>query len=321
MFNFKEPILENTKALNLIEHIEGKGLIAPSNKGLLVKGNNLDVMVSLLSEYKGKIDLIYIDPPYLTGLDFKTKDGNFAYTDKFTKEGYLQFVYERLYTMKELLSDTGSIYVHVDYRTSHYIKLILDDIFGEDNFRNEIIWHYQSGGRQKNTFSKKHDTIFYYSKSDKWIFNIHDVGIERGANKRNNMKREIDENGKVYFTIKSANKIYKYYEDEKLTPPDVWCDISHLQQKHPERLGYPTQKPEALLERIIKASSNEGDLVADFFAGSGTTLAVSQKLNRNWIGVDLGDESIKTIKERMINLDATFDIKERMVNLDATFDI
>ncbi len=302
--------LNTKKDLIDLEHIESKSLIPPANKGLLVKGNNLDVMVSLLDVYKGKIDLIYIDPPYLTGLDFKTKDGNFAYTDKFSKDGYLQFIYERLYIMRELLKDTGSIYVHVDYRTSHYLRFILDNLFGEDNFRNEIIWHYQSGGRQQNSFSKKHDTIFYYSKSDKWIFNINEIGIERGANKRNNMKREIDENGKVYFTIKSGNKIYKYYEDEKLTPPDVWTDLSHLQQKDPERLGYPTQKPEALLERIIRSSSNEGDLVADFFSGSGTTLAVAQKLNRNWIGVDMGDESIKTIKERMVNLDATFDIKE-----------
>jgi len=150
--NKQNPSLENPKPLNLIEKIESKSLIPPTNKGLLIKGNNLDVMVSLLDEYKGKIDLIYIDPPYLTGLDFKTKDGTFAYTDKFTKDGYIQFVYERLYLMRELLSDTGSIYVHVDYRTSHYIRLILDDLFGEDNFRNEIIWRNSS---VKNDLVKK----------------------------------------------------------------------------------------------------------------------------------------------------------------------
>ena len=163
--NKQNPLLDNPKPLNLIEQIESKGLISPTNKGLLIKGNNLDVMVSLLGEYKSKIDLIYIDPPYLTGLDFKTKDGNFAYTDKFSKDGYLQFIYERLYVMRELLKDTGSIYVHIDYRTSHYIRFILDEIFGESNFGNEIIWGYATGGASKKSYAKKHDTLLYYRKN------------------------------------------------------------------------------------------------------------------------------------------------------------
>jgi len=290
--------LNTKKDLICLEHIESKSLIPPANKGLLVKGNNLDVMVSLLGEYKGKIDLIYIDPPYLTGLDFKTKGGNFAYTDKFSKDGYIQFIYERLYVMRELLKDTGSIYVHVDYRTSHYIRLILDDLFGEDNFRNEIIWCYTSPSNSKRYFARKHDTIFYYSKSNDYTFNVQRIPHKSGLH------------GKGGLGFKHTNPNLEDLEALGKILEDWWQDITPVGRLPKQLLGYPTQKPEDLLERIIRSSSNEGDLIADFFSGSGTTLAVAQKLNRNWIGVDLGEESIKTIKERMINLDATFEIKE-----------
>jgi len=354
--------LNTKKDLIDLEHIESKSLIPLANKGLLVKGNNLEVMVSLLGEYKGKIDLIYIDPPYLTGLDFKTKDGNFAYSDKFTKEGYLQFIYERLYVMRELLSDIGSIYVHVDQRTSHYLRFILDNLFGEENFKNEIIWLRSSSGKTTSkNFSRDTDSILFYSKYSNYTFNktfqpLSDSTISmysmddhngRGKYRLYPLQKTsspgpqtlydyIDNNGKIWLcpkkgwrmkqdklkSLENDNRLYligntlqeKAYwnerENDGKLANNLWNDIPNLQGNAIEILGYPTQKPEALLERIIKASSNEGDLVADFFAGSGTTLAVSQKLNRNWIGVDLGDESIKTIKERMINLDATFDVKE-----------
>lgn len=287
----------------------------------LIWGDNKYVMSALLEKYAGKIDLIYIDPPFATGANFSTtvnigdneikhtKEASaieeLAYRDTWGKglDSFLQMMYDRLILMKELLSEDGVIYVHLDYRTTHYVKLILDEIFGSENFINELIWHYQSGGRQKDSYSKKHDTILYYAKGKKWKFNIDDIGIERGAGKRNNMKKEIDEDGRVYFTIKSAGKIYKYYEDEKLTPPDVWTDISHLQQKDPERLSYPTQKPESLLERIILASSNKGDLVADFFSGSGTTAAVAEKLGRRWIASDLGRYSIHTDRKRFLEIE------------------
>jgi len=294
------PNLDSSKDLELIEDIKSNSLIPPSNKGLLIKGNNLDVMVSLLNEYKGKIDLIYIDPPYLTGLDFKTKDGNFAYTDKFTLDDYLQFIYERIYVMHLLLKDTGSIYVHVDYRTSPYIRLILDEILGESNFRNEIIWCYSGPSNTKDYFSRKHDSIFFYAKTKYTQFNIQRIPHKSGLHGR----------GGLGFKTSNSNVSLDELENKGKILEDWWFDITPVGRLKNELLGYPTQKPEALLERIIKASSNEGDLVADFFCGSGTTLAVAQKLNRDWVGVDMGEESIKTIKDRMVNLDSNFQIKE-----------
>jgi adenine specific DNA methylase Mod len=319
--NKRTPSLESPKDLELVEEIKS---IASSNKGLLIKGNNLDVMVSLLNKYKGKIDLIYIDPPYLTGLDFKTKDGNFAYTDKFTLEDYLQFIYERLYLMNLLLKDTGSIYVHVDYRTSPYLRLILNDIFGENNFRNEIVWCYRGMPSKIKKFCNKHDYILYYVKSENSIFNIQYGSPTEGSLKtfESGKKRGYNVNlSKKMATVFDWDKYNTAVESGKLPsdlnptvfsggkPPlnDWWDDIKILGGSiNKERLGYPTQKPEALLERILKASSNEGDLVADFFCGSGTTISVAQKLNRDWIGVDLGEESIKTIRDRMIKLDSNF---------------
>jgi adenine specific DNA methylase Mod len=256
-------------------------------------------MVGLLNEYKGKIDLIYIDPPYMTGLDFKTKDGNFAYTDKFTLDDYLQFIYERLYLMSLLLKDTGSIYVHVDYRTSPYIRLMMDDIFGENNFQREIIWRigWISGYKSvANNWIRNHDNLFYYTKSKNYVFNKQYIPYPSDYVRRGDK-------------TPSTGKGFPIEDTWNCSKDDVLNSIL-VNSFSKEKVGYPTQKPESLLERIIKASSNEGDLVADFFCGSGTTIAVAQKLNRNWIGVDLGDESIKTIKDRMIKLDSSFQIKE-----------
>lgn len=294
-------------------------------KNRLIYGDNLLVMQGLLAgdsasgleSMRGKIDLIYIDPPFDSKADYRTKitlpNANinqkptvieqFAYADTW-KDGtvsYLKMIYPRLVLMRELLSEKGSIYVHIDWHVGHYVKILLDDIFGKDKFRNEIIWHYQSGGRQTNSFSKKHDNIFFYSKSDNWIFDADAIGETRGSKKRNNMKKEIDENGKIYFTIKSNGKLYKYYEDEKITPADVWTEISHLQQKDPERINYGTQKPEKLLTRIIKASTDEYSIVADFFGGSGTTSVASEKLGRRWISSDIGKPSIMVQRKRLID--------------------
>ena len=290
------PNLESPKELELVEDVISNCLVPPNNKGLLIKGNNLDIMVSLLNEYKGKIDLIYIDPPYLTGLDFKTKDGNFAYTDKFTLDGYLQFIYERLYLMSLLLKDTGSIYVHVDYRTSAYIRLMLDEIFGDSNFRNEIIWCYSSPSNTKDYFSRKHDSILFYAKTKDTKFNVQRIPHKSGLHGR----------GGLGFKKTNLDIPLSELEEKGKILEDWWIDITPVGRIKTELLGYPTQKPEALLERILKASSNEGDLVADFFCGSGTTISVAQRLNRNWIGVDLGEESIKTIRDRMIKLDSNF---------------
>lgn len=305
----------------------GKQITGWTNK--LIWGDNKLILSSLKNgpmrkeiEAQGGLKLIYIDPPFDVGADFsmditigEADDGEsftknpsvieeIAYRDTWGKgaDSFIAMIYERLQLMYDLLADDGSIYVHCDYRVVSYIRLVLDEIFGKDKFRNEIIWHYQSGGRQENLFSRKHDTILFYSKSDKWFFDADAIGETRGDKKRNNMKRGVDETGKVYFSIMSAGKEYRYFEDEKITPADVWIDISHIQQKDPQRLGYPTQKHEKLLERIIKASSSKGDLVADFFCGSGTTLAVAEKLGRKWIGSDLGKFGIHTSRKRLIGV-------------------
>ncbi len=249
--------------------------------GVLIKSDNYQALNTIMPKYKEQVDLIYIDPPFNTGSDF-------YYNDNYQDSTWCSIMWDRLKLSKDIMSDKGSIYVHLDYRANHYNRILMDNVFGSGNFKNEIVWHYQSGGRKEGSFSNKHDTINLYSKCEFNIFNASEVGELRGETKRNNMKKSIDEDGRSYISIKSNGKIYKYYDDETVTPSDVWTEISHLQQKDPERIGYDTQKPEKLLERIIKASSNEYSLVCDFFAGSGTTLAVAHKLNRKWLGVEMG---------------------------------
>lgn len=292
----------------------------------LIYGDNLLAMAALLAgdehtpSLRGQVDLIYIDPPFDSKADYRTKVTlpgveleqkptvieQFAYSDTWSDgtASYLAMITPRLILMRELLADTGSIYVHLDWHVGHYVKIVMDEVFGKNKMLNEVVWHYQSGGRQEDAFSKKHDTIYVYTKSARWHFDADAVGEQRGDRKRNNMKREVDEDGRTYFTIKSAGKIYKYYEDEKLTPADVWTDISHIQQKDPERVGYGTQKPKKLLARIIEASCPEGGLVADFCGGSGTTAAVAEKLGRRWITTDLGKPACMIMRKRLIDLEA-----------------
>ncbi len=289
--------------------------------GELYWNHVLDGLSAIMGRYKGRIQLIYMDPPFMTGqlFRYRRKVGekgtieHVAYSDQWKrgKEDYLAFmkqVFEKVY---KLLTPEGSLYVHVDWRTSAYLRVILDEIFGDYNFLNEIIWHYQSGGRAKKHFSRKHDTILFYRKSSGHYFNIGAVGVERGTEKRNNMKREVDEEGRVFWSINSGGKIYRYYQDSKVYPSDVWTDISHLHQRDPERTGYDTQKPEALLERIILSSSRPGDYVADFFAGSGTTIAVAQRLGRRWIGIDSSLHSMNVCRRRLLSLD---DGKDFIIN-------
>jgi putative uncharacterized protein rmsM len=248
---------------------------------LIIKGNNLIALHSLKKRYAGRVKLIYIDPPYNTGND------SFNYNDKFSRSTWLVFMKNRLKIAKELLTNDGNIVIQCDWHEAHYLKVLLDEIFGEDNFRNEIIWHYSSGGDYKKTFAKKHDTIFWYSKSENYSFYPQNklVGEKRGTEKKNNMKKGIDSDGRVYFSIKSAGKEYRYYEDDLITPDDVW-NISILQQKDPERTGFNSQKPERLLARIIGALSNEGDIVLDYHLGSATTASVAHKMNRQYIGIE-----------------------------------
>jgi len=209
--------------------------------------------------------------------------------------------------MKRCLRNTGSIYLQCDFRLNSYIRILMDEIFGYSNLINEIIWCYSQGAKSKKRFGRKHDTIFWYGKNfDIVIFNASDIKIEMKSGKESFGGRlETDDNGRqyrlVYGTKDSTGnaKYYKYYLDEGKIPEDYWTDINSLQSGSKERLGYDTQKPKALLERIIKASSNEGDIVADFFMGSGTTGEVALELNRKFIGCDIGERACEITKERL----------------------
>ena len=291
-------------------------------RNMLIWGDNKLVMASLLRDFKGMIDLIYIDPPFDVGADFTMslpigddddtldKDQStlemVAYHDMWGRgtDSYIQSLYERLLLLNVLLSEKGAIYVHCDYRVSSYLRLILDEIFDSENFRNEIIWYFENGGgRSQAWFNRKHNTLFYYSKSNSPTFNWKEAGIQRNIDEGTfGGYFKNDKDGRRYQEVRANNKIYKYYIDDKKNADDVW-NINIISQRDlTERLGYPTQKPEALLERIIKASSNEGDLVADFFCGSGTTGAVAEKLGRRWIMAGLGRFAIHTSRKRLIGV-------------------
>ena len=284
----------------------------------LVYGDNLLTMQALLAgdpqtglpSLRGKVDLIYIDPPFDSKADYRTKVKlpgvdlqqkptvveQFAYADTW-EEGtisYLKMIYKRLVLMKELLSSNGCIYVHIDWHVGPYVKTILDDIFGKENFVNEIVWSYSWGIRTDSRWNRKHDTIYMYSKSAENIkFNANEVLEERQVSE--STANRLKYKGAL---IKDGNK--GRGDSELALPSDVWY-IATINGMAKERLNYATQKPEALLERIIKASSNEGDLVCDFFGGSGTTAAVAEKLGRRWITCDIGKPASLVMRKRFID--------------------
>jgi len=281
-------------------------------QNLLFHGDNKDVLATLLElGFRGKIDLIYIDPPFKSGADYvrkvqlrglknlgKIEEDEASvlqqtmYFDIWNNDTYLQFMYERLMLMKELLSDTGSIYVHLDWHVGHYIKMLMDEVFGQDNFINDIIWSYYGTGAPKKGFKHKHDIILFYAKSNNFYFNEREAN-EPVSEKSKEKYSMIDEQGRRYKHYKHPNGTYKrQYLDEttEMRMKDVW-DISPIQSWN-EKLYFQTQKPEALLGRIIKVSSNPDDIVLDCFIGSGTTARVAQKLGRRWIGVDINKGAV-----------------------------
>lgn len=267
-----------------------------------------------LSLWKGQVQCVYMDPPYMTGERFEYRcrigregwtDGTRqitlpAFSDRFDRDGYVSMLRNALLQAKLLLKESGSLFLHVDSRASVYARLLCDEVLGEKNFVNEIIWAYQSGGRSTRHFSRKHDVILFYRISRAHYFDITAVPISRKENRQNHMRRQVDDEGRVYRTIQSGGKTYTYYDDEPVFPGDVWTDVSHLQQKDPQRTGYDTQKPIALLERIIRCSTRPGDLVADLFCGSGTTLAAAAGLERRYLGVD-NSLSAVTVSARRMN--------------------
>lgn len=244
------------------------------------------------------IKLIYIDPPFATKKNFKNGNGENAYSDKMVGADFLEFIRERLILLRELLTDDGSIYVHLDWKTVHYVKVLLDEIFGIENFRNEIVWSYNWASTVKKTFSHKHDVILWYSKGKSWIFNLDEMRVPYTEDQLKPYKK--DKNG-LYCLDGSGKKYYAHPKGQ--LPSDIFF-ISIISRGAKERreVRYPTQKPERLLEKVIRASSNKGDIVFDCFAGSGTTGAVAEKLGRKWIMCDSGKLSLRTITNRLNNL-------------------
>jgi DNA modification methylase len=334
--------------------------------GLLFHGDNKEVLAHLLANgFRGKVKLVYIDPPFDSGADYVRKvslrgatgtaklDGEgyalgeqVQYTDIWANDSYLQFVYERLLLLRELLSDDGSIYLHCDWHKSHHLRCLMDEVFGADNLRNEIVWQRTAARSDSTTYNHIHDTLFFYAKggefvwnpqyepySDDYLSSKYVATDEKGGkyqldnltspNPRPNMTYEwmgyappakgwryskasmqrLHDEGRIWYpTDKSKRPRLKRYLDEVPGRPlqSIWTDVFPVNSQAAEREDYPTQKPEALLERIIKVSSNPDDLVLDCFIGSGTTAAVGQKLGRRWIGCDINKGAIQTTMKRLM---------------------
>lgn len=273
------------------------------------------------------VDLVYIDPPFASGADYAKKvylrrNPKVAeairqaeseldieelrsfeekmYGDIWNKESYLNWMYENLMAIKSVMSDTASIYVHLDWHIGHYVKILMDEVFGEDNFRNEIIWHYRTGNLSFNNFQRKHDTIFFYVKNNEAYFKqqyVKEYYVQiYGPDKK--------------LAMKGPNDGKDEYGEFKISQMDDVWNLSSVFTLSNEHQAYATQKPEVLLERIIKASSNEGMVVADFFGGSGVTAAVANRLGRKFIHTDININSIQTTRDRLLAVKAEFDVME-----------
>ena len=293
-----------------------------SKDNMLIQGECLTTCAYLKAN-NIKVDLVYIDPPFASGADYAKKvtlracsqqDSELApdaqdsmeekmYSDIWTKEQYLNWMYENLMAIRSIMSETASIYVHLDYHIGHYVKVLMDEIFGESNFRNEIIWHYtnkMTGTTNPHDFVCEHDTIFRYSKSNECLYNVVTEPREEPVMQSKRVKvdgknmRARDENGDIIYELSTDKKV-----------KDVW-QIPYIASTDSQRVDYATQKPEALLERIVKVSSDEGMLVADFFAGSGVTAAVANRLGRRFIVCDVNINSIQTTRDRLKNAGASF---------------
>lgn len=298
------------EAVNVTREIIGQG------RDLLLCGDGSAPLSGVLAEYAGKAQCVYIDPPFMTGDSF-TRRRRFgqagwktgrpspefpAFADKFEdKAAYLYFLRGLIENAHALLSKTGVLALHLDWHTSAYGRIICDEVFGEEFFLNEVIWSYESGGRAKKYFSRKHDTILLYARTKDYHFDLHRVPLERTEHRKNHMRRRVDEDGRAYSEIKTGGKVYRYYDDAPVYPGDVWTDISHLQQRDPERTGYATQKPLKLLDRILKPVVRTGDLVIDLCCGSGTTMEAAHALGCQYIGVDNSPEAILTTASRLDN--------------------
>ena len=328
--------IERGMPLYEVERTEPVGKNEQGN--LVLRGECLSTC-AYLKDKGVSVDLVYIDPPFASGADYAKKvyirrNPKVAeamaqaeteldieelksfeekmYGDVWDKERYLNWMYENLMAIKSVMSETASIYVHLDWHIGHYVKILMDEVFGEDNFQREIIWDIQvlSGFKTiASNWVRGHDVIFYYSKSENRIFNK-----LRQAHKQDYLDsfNRIDENGRYYMIAHGTKRYRDEVEAKGKTYGDVWNDVMSFQQQptSDEKVDYATQKPTALLDRIIRASSNEGMVVADFFDGSGVTAAVAHKLNRRFIVGDIGINSIQTTRDRLVAANAEFDMME-----------
>lgn len=320
--------LQRGMPLYEMEKVETVGENPDGN--MVIRGECVSACAYLKS--KGiQVDLVYIDPPFASGADYAKKvyvrrnpkvaeaiaqaeqeldiDERKAFEEKmygdvWDKEKYLNWMYENLMAIKSVMSETASIYVHLDWHIGHYVKILLDEVFGEDHFRNEIVWWYLWGGRGKTQWNPKHDTIYFYSRSDEWIFNYLDVLDDHNLMTEGS-KNRLNYKGAMVTSKSESSEI----PDDKVLPSDTWY-VATINAMAKEKLDYATQKPEELLERIIKASSNENMVVADFFGGSGVTAAVAKKLGRKFIHCDIGLNSIQTTRDRLKADGAEFDVLE-----------
>jgi adenine specific DNA methylase Mod len=304
---------------------------------MLIHGDNLEALGALLAEKeRGRLQnadgtpgvrLVYMDPPFASGGRYRTGTGRHAFGDRLRGKAFIEFMRARLVILKDILAEDGSVYLHLDWRMSHHMRVLMDEVFGEENFLNEIIWHYGGRGAKAvaHRFARNHDTILLYRKKGH-VFNrlTTEKKVAEGAKgfSRDNDGRwfktaprgdytdksieRLEKEGRIYRTRTGRIRI-KYFLreengklfEEKLVG-DVWDDIPDgMHLPGAEKTGYPTQKPEALLMRVIGASSNAGDLVLDAFAGSGTTLVAAQKLGRKWIGMDKSELAVETMEKRL----------------------
>ena len=329
-----DQVVERVQRGMPLYEMELKEQIGQNPNNLVIRGECLSACAYLKD--KGiQVDLVYIDPPFASGADYAKKvyirrnpkvaqlmaqiEKNLdideirafeekMYGDIWDKERYLNWMYENLMAIKSVMSEEASIYVHLDYHIGHYVKILMDEIFGESNFVNEIVWHYYNKmqGNVKR-FASNHDVIFLYRKSDDYLFQ---PIKEKRDKSTKQIKRVWDKETQKLVNAKDGNGKVIYIDSDEITIDDVWR-MSMLQPADKEEpVGYATQKPEALLERIIKASSNEGMLVADFFGGSGVTAAVANKLGRNFIHCDIGINSIQTVRDRLLADKAEFKVLE-----------
>lgn len=324
-----DKVFERIKRGMPLYEVESQEVVGKNpNHNLVLRGECLSAC-AYLKEKGMKVDLVYIDPPFASGADYAKKvyirrnpkvaetikqaeteiDSeelrNFEekmYGDVWDKERYLNWMYENLMAIKSVMSDTASIYVHLDWHIGHYVKILMDEIFGEDKFRNEIVWCYTGPTNQKNNFPRKHDLIFLYDKSEQYVFNSDSVRI--------GFKKSTKTGGKTSLAGKQNDSVLEELDKKGKIVEDWWIDIADLGKVHTQDVGYATQKPEALLERIIKASSNEGMLIADFFGGSGVTAAVANRLGRKFIHCDIGINSIETTRDRLRKAGAEFEVME-----------